>query len=179
MLTIVVPRVPAVNSDGEDVWLPEAKLDFEHSLVSLSKWEEIHERPFFGREPMSIEQTLSYIKQMLLTENPPENFLDRLTKEDYELISAYINSKHTATTFRENPNEKKPNEIITNEIIYHWMIQFQIPWEAQYWHLSRLMTLIKICGIKQSKPKKMSRQAMAEQYRQLNAQRRRELGTSG
>jgi len=187
MLTITLPAVGempvsddvAESNVGAMPYSPAVKLDFEHSLSSLSKWEEIHERPFFGREPMSHEQTLSYIKQMLLTKNPPEDFLKRLTPDDFETITAYINSRHTATTFREEPGQKGSSEVITNEVIYHWMIQFQIPWDAQYWHLNRLMTLIKICGIKQTKPKKMSRQAQAEEYRRLNAERRRQLGSSG
>lgn len=173
MLTITLPRLKH-SPESEEV-----KLDFEHSLFSLSKWEEIHEKPFFGREGMSHDETLSYVRQMLLTENPPEDFHKRLTNEHLELLMAYVNSKHTATTFNEEPGGSTSNEIVTNELIYHWMIQFKIPWDAQHWHLNRLMTLIKICGIKQSKPKPMSQQARAEQFRRLNEQRRKQLGSNG
>src|SRR3569833_542161 len=154
MLTLVLPRVPHSPE------IEEVSLDFEHSLVSLSKWEEIHEKPFFNTE-MSPEEGLSYIKQMVLTENPPEDFHNRLSEDHLKLISRYIDSAHTATTITTQADGKPSTEIVTNELIYYWMIQFNIPWDAQYWHVNRLMTLIKICGIKQSKPKPMSRQQQA------------------
>lgn len=160
--------------------LPAVKLSFEHSLVSLSKWESIHEKPFFARNEKSEEESSSYIRQMLLTEDPPENFITRLSKPEYAKIANYINSKQSATTFGFEPESKGSREVITNELIYYWMVQFQIPFQpTETWHLNRLMTLIKIIGVKQSKPKKMSKQQLAEQYRQLNEQRRRESGSAG
>jgi hypothetical protein len=155
------------------------ELQLEHSLVSLSKWEAIHEKAFFGREPMTHEETVSYVQQMLLTENPPEDWANQLRLEDFDAITTYINSKQSATWFREDKNQRGPHEIVTAELIYYWMISFQIPFVCETWHLNRLMTLIKICGIKQTKPKRMSRQAQAEEYRRLNAVRRQQLGTSG
>lgn len=172
MLTLILPP--------KDDDFAAVVLRFEHSLVSLSKWEAIHEKTFFGGEPKTNEETLSYIEQMLLTEDSPENFLERIASKDIIKVNEYINSKQTATFFREEPGSSRSRDVITNELIYYWMIQFQIPFDpCQNWHLNRLMTLIKICGIKQTKPKRMSRQAIGEQYRNLNAQRRRDLGTSG
>jgi hypothetical protein len=45
--------------------------------------------------------------------------------------------------------------------------------------LNRLFTLIRIANIKQSKPKKMSRSEVAARNRELNAQRKAQLGTRG
>lgn len=171
MLTIMLPATDDANA---------VELKFEHSLVSLSKWESIHEKAFFGRDDKTSEETASYIKQMLLTENPPRDFIDRLSRDSFEKIANYINSKQSATWFRQDDQPKNSSEVVTSELIYYWMIQFQIPFKpADEWHLSRLMNLIKICGIKQSKPKKQSRQSVAEQYRQLNAERRQASGTAG
>lgn len=170
MLTITIPA----TDDREAV-----ELNFEHSLVSLSKWESIHEKAFFGRDGMTSEETLSYIEQMYLGELPSSTWLELLRSEDYTLITNYINSKQSATWFREDPNQPKGSEVVTAELIYYWMISFQIPFTCETWHLNRLMTLIKVCGIKQTKPKKMSKQAQAEEYRRLNAARRKQLGTSG
>lgn len=171
MLTIMLPA----DDTNEAV-----KLTLEHSLVSLSKWESIHEKAFFGQEAKTEEETLSYIQQMILSENPPEDLIDRLTVEDVDTISDYINSKHSATWFREEKETKSSSEVITSELIYYWMIQFQIPFKpVEEWHLNRLMTLIKIAGIKQSKPKRMSRQSLQEQYRRINAERREKFGTAG
>lgn len=157
------------------------ELRLEHSLASLSRWEAIHEKAFYNKEqkPMSPEETLSYIEQMVLNENPPKDFLDRLTFEDRQKVLEYINSRQTATWFHEDPNQKGTREIVTAELIYYWMINFQIPFSCENWHVNRLMTLIKICGIKQTKPKRMSRQAVSQQYSAINAQRREQLGTAG
>jgi hypothetical protein len=171
MLTITLPATEE---------LPELKLNLEHSLVSLSKWESIHEKAFFGREPMDHELTVSYIQQMVLDFSPEEDWISRLEQEDYDKITDYLNSKQSATWFREEGPTRGPREIITAELIYYWMIGFQIPFKpCEDWHINRLMTLIKICGIKQTKPKKMSRQAQAAEYRRLNQQRREQLGSAG
>lgn len=160
--------------------LPAVKLSFEHSLVSLSKWESIHEKAFYGREPKTEEETESYIRCMLLTEDPPANYFSRLSRPQFERIANYINSKQSATTFGPEPEKRGPSEITTSELIYYWMVQFNIPFEpSETWHINRLMTLIKIAGVKQSKPKKMNKQQLAEQYRSMNEQRRQQLGTAG
>jgi hypothetical protein len=159
---------------------PVVKLSFEHSLLSLSKWEALHEKPFFGREPKTPEETMSYVRQMLLTDNAPDNFIDRLTADDYKSIADYINSNQTATTFAPEPQQRGSSELITNELIYFWLIQFNIPFHpVETWHLNRLMVLVKVVGIKQSKPKKMSKQELAEKYRSLNEQRRQQSGSAG
>ena len=159
---------------------PAVKLSFEHSLLSLSKWEAVYEKPFFGREPKTPEETMVYIEQMLLTENPPENFVERFSVENFNAVAAYINSNQTATTFGPEPQQRGTSEVITNELIYFWLIQFNIPFHpVETWHLNRLMTLVKVVGIKQSKPKKMSKQELAEKYRSLNEQRRQQSGSAG
>lgn len=156
------------------------EITLEHSLVSLSKWESIHEKPFFSKDPMNAEETISYINQMIRGEIPPGDWHKQLKPEHFQQVTEYINSKQTATWFREDTSQAKSSEIVTNELIYYWMIGFQIPFKpCEDWHLNRLMTLIKIAGVKQSKPKKMSRQQQAEEYRRLNAERRAQLGTSG
>lgn len=176
---MLVIKLPATTID--EVTIPPIELHLEHSLVSLSKWEQIHEKPFFGKDPMDLQETVSYIEQMILDDEiPPEGWSDRLSSDHVISVLEYINSKHTATWFRDEPNAPGPREVITNELIYYWLIQFQIPFSpCETWHVNRLMTLIKICGLKQAKPRKMSRQAQAEHYRNLNEQRRAQLGTSG
>ena len=155
-------------------------IQFEHSLVSLSKWESEVKRPFHSDKEMSTKETLFYVECMRLTPDPPANYMDRLEEGHLIQILEYINESRTATTFSELPGKPRSRaEVTTSELIYYWMIQFQIPFECQNWHLSRLMTLIRIAGIKQTKPKPMSKQALAEQYRALNAKRRSELGTPG
>jgi len=155
------------------------ELQLEHSLVSLSKWESEFEKPFLGKDSKSPEEVLAYIRCMVMTPNPPGDFLQKLSKENLEAINAYIDRKMTATWFSEQPGTPQAREVITSELVYYWMTVFEIPFECENWHLNRLFTLIRICNIKQSKPKKMSRAEVAARNRELNAQRRAQLGTKG
>ena len=71
------------------------------------------------------------------------------------------------------------SERISSELIYFWMSQYQIDKECERWHLSRLFTLIKIHFVKTQKPQKMSRQKQVQSMAELNAARKKQLGTSG
>jgi hypothetical protein len=156
------------------------ELQLEHSLDSLSKWESKYEKPFLGEAEKTPEEALEYIRFMVVTPNPPGDFLDKLSKENLEEVNAYINRKMTATWFSDaTPQTRRNTETVTAELIYYWMTIFHIEWEAQYWHLNRLFTLIRICNVKQDKPKKMTRAEAAQRQRELNARRKAELGTKG
>lgn len=155
------------------------ELNFEHSLVSLSKWESQTKKAFFGKEEKTVEDVALYFKCMLLTDNVSDNHLNRLSRKDVETINDYINDKRSATWFRDTPNKHVSGEVITSELIYYWLVQFTIPFTVETWHLNRLMTLVKIAGIKQTKQKPMSKAQQSEQYRRLNAERRAALGSSG
>lgn len=161
--------------------LPAVKLTMEHSLLAMSKWESLHEKPFFGKEPKTPEETQSYLEQMILDDDYPVDFFHRLSPKQFEALTDYINSKQTATTFALEPEEKKgAGEMITSELIYYWLVQFRIPFNpTETWHLNRIMTLIKVAGIKQSKPKKMDKKQLAEHYRKLNEERRQQTGSAG
>jgi hypothetical protein len=116
---------------------------------------------------------------MTLTPNIAPEVYQNLPEENFKAIDKYIEAKMTATWFSDPPGAPASRDVITAELVYYWMIAFQIPFECQYWHLNRLFTLIRVCNIKQAKPKKMSRAEMAARNRELNAQRRAQLGTSG
>lgn len=180
MLTITVG---ATNVYDEEAGMFRSQggveLQLEHSLVSLSKWESMHEQPFLGPSSKTPEEVFSYIECMLLDEIPRGQNLQELSKENLEQINAYIDRKMSATWFSEQPGAPQTREIITSELIYYWMTVFNIPFECERWHLNRLFTLIRICNIKQAKPKKMSRAEIASRNRELNKQRQQQLGTKG
>jgi hypothetical protein len=167
------------NETQEFFTVGDVVLELEHSLSSLSKWESKYEKPFLGLAEKSSEEVFDYIKDMLLTPDVPPEVLGRLSQENILAINNYIDAKMTATWFSEVPNGPKSRETITAELIYYWMIQFNIPWEAQYWHLNRLFTLLKVCNVKQAAPKKMSKSEIAARNRQLNEQRKAQMGTTG
>lgn len=154
-------------------------VELEHSLVSLSKWESKYEKPFLGDEPHSAEETLDYIRMMILGDIPEEEVLSCLSAVNIKEIQEYIDAKMTATWFNEQNIPKGAKEVVTAEIIYYWMITLGIPFECQFWHLNRLLTLVKVCNIKNQPKKNMSSAQAAKMQTDLNKQRRAATGSSG
>lgn len=180
MLKIVVPGVEMFNDETREfTTVGDVVIELEHSLVSLSKWESEFEKPFLGKETKTTEEVLAYIKAMTLTPNVSEEIYEKLSEDNIASVHQYIDAKMSGTTFYEVQPEAKNQETVTAELIYYWMIVFQIPFECDRWHLNRLFTLIRVCNVKQSKPKKMSRAELAARNRELNARRKAELGTKG
>jgi hypothetical protein len=180
MLTIIVPGVEMFDDQSQEfVTQGDVTLELEHSLVSLSKWESKHEKPFLGKQEKTTEETLDYVRCMIVTSNVSEEVISKFSEENLIAVNKYIDSKMTATWFNEPPGAPKSRDVITAELIYYWMVVFQIPFQCEHWHLNRLFTLIRVCNIKQSKPKKMTRSELAARQRELNAQRREQLGSKG
>lgn len=119
------------------------------------------------------------MRAMTLTEEVPEEVFSELTQKNFEEINNYIDRKMTATFFYEVPGQPKSREVITSELIYYWMTTYKIPFECETWHLNRLFTLIRICNVKQSSPKKMSRSEQMRQMQKLNAERQKKFNTKG
>jgi len=180
MLTLSVVLSEGFDEENESfVPMKTFELEMEHSLVSLSKWERFFKKPFLSDKEKSSEETLWYVKAMCLTtEIPPEVFL-KLSQKNVDEINAYISDPMTATTFREIPGQKPNREIMTSEVLYYYMIALGIPFECQYWHLGSLLTLIKVCNQKNAPSKKVPRREALERQRDLNRQRKEQLGTSG
>lgn len=180
MLQIDVPAGEFFNEITNQFEYSKATtLTLEHSLVSLSKWESNHCKPFLTGDEKTNEEILDYIKCMTLTQNVDPNVYKSLSNENIDKINKYINDPHTATTVKENPNAPKGREIITSELIYYWMIALQIPFECQKWHLNRLLMLIKVCNIKNTPPQKMTQRQLMSRNAALNAARRKQLNSRG
>lgn len=181
MLQIKVPLGPEEWDEEKNEFVePKMQvLQLEHSLVSLSKWESKWCKPFLSKGAKTSEEIMDYIKFMTITQNVKPEVYDHLTTSNIEEINNYIESPMTATTFAEDKNCKHNREIITSELIYYWMVALQIPFECQKWHLNRLITLIRVCNIKNAPPKKMSKREIMSRNAALNAARRSQLNSKG
>lgn len=182
MLRITVLGAEQYDEETETFLYPDSfVLELEHSLFSLSKWEQKWKIPFLSeldKHNKTTEMVLDYVRCMLLTTDMPPDWISRLSQENVDEIEAYLGDTPTATWFNENAPEPRSGETITNELIYSWLSGAGIPWEAQHWNLNRLFTLIKIISIKNSKPKPMGRSEAAARRRELNRKRLAEGGSS-
>jgi len=167
------------ETDSSFITFKKESLQIEHSLVSLSKWESKWCKPFLTKEPKTREQMVDYLRCMTITQNVhPDTYL-YLPDSVFLEVDKYINQPMTATWFTENKNAPKNREVITAELIYYWMIAHTIPFECQKWHLNRLLTLIRVCNIKNQPPKKQGRKDMLSQRAALNQARRNQNNSKG
>lgn len=180
MLEITIPAVELWDEVSQEfITSKEQTLKMEHSLVSISKWESKWCKPFISKEAKTIEETIDYAKCMTITQNVSDDVYRFLTDENIKQINEYIEAPMTATWFTEDKRGSKSGEQVTSELIYYWMIALNIPSEYQKWHLNRLLTLIRVCNIKNQPAKKMSRKEIASRNAALNAARRKQLNTKG
>lgn len=182
-ILIVVPERELYDEINEIfITVPRTVLKLEHSLVSISKWEAKYKKPFISKDKTktkTAEETLDYIRFMTLTQNVDPNVYICLTQENIKDIADYIEDPMTASWVKDDDNKGHSSEAITSELIYWWMTALQIPWEAQKWHLNRLMMLIRIGNAKNKPPKKMKKGEILSRNRALNESRRRKLNTKG
>lgn len=182
-----------LNVQGQEYWNEDTCefeykgsviLKLEHSLLSVSKWEEKWKVPFLSdKHPKTDEMWMDYIKCMTINDVPPSAY-DLITDRDIKKITEYINDSHTATWFKENPlgapiKKKQKEEIPTAELIYYWMFSCQIPKDCEKWHINRLMTLIRIFNVKNTPPEKLSKKQIASRRSALNAARRNKYHSRG
>lgn len=179
MLNVVIPSQEFFN-DKEQTFMnsKQYELRLEHSLISLSKWESKWKKPFLTKSDKTNEETLDYIRCMTITQNVDPAAYNLIPKSVMDQIADYIYDPMTATTFGDD-KEEKSKQIVTSELVYYWMVAFSIPFECQTWHLNRLLTLIKICSIKNQPPKKMKPGEVRSRQRALNQARKAKLNTSG
>lgn len=154
-------------------------LQLEHSLVSLSKWESKWCKPFLHSNNKTTEEILDYVRCMTINTTQELSVYKALTTEQFNQVVAYINAPMTATTFTKEQTKGHNREIVTSELIYYWMVAQQIPFECQKWHLNRLLTLIRVCSIKNAPPRKMGKREIMSRNARLNEERRKQINTRG
>lgn len=179
MLEIVVPKLELFDNEKQEFIEKEKefKLQLEHSLVSLSKWESKWKKPFLTKDKKVLEERtkeefIDYIRCMTITQNVPDSIYDRLTSQNIIDIKNYMEDSMTATWFK-NEAKKPSNEVITSEILYYWMIENGMDVAIyQKWHLNRLFTLLRVITEK-SNTKPMKKGDILRNYASLNKARRK------
>lgn len=180
MLQITIPSTELWDEQKEEfVYTKEKTLQLEHSLVSISKWESKWNKSFLSSKEKTTEEIIDYIRCMTITQNVDPEIYTRLSNRTIQQIYDYINAPMTATVFSDTGRKGGNRDVITSELIYYWMIALNIPFECQKWHLNRLLTLIRVCEIKNAPPKKMSKRETMSRNAALNAARRKKYNTKG
>lgn len=181
MLKLDIPAIEGFDNSTNTFTniSPAVTLQLEHSLLSLSKWEAKWHKPFLSKnEEKTREEICDYIRCMTLDSSVNPEIFKNLSNDIINKVIAYIDEPMTATTFSDH-DKGRSREVITSEIIYYWMVSFNIPFECQKWHLNRLLTLIRVCSVKNQPEKKMSAKEIMARNKALNAQRKARLHTRG
>lgn len=179
MLIIEVPANELFNEATEEfINTKKQVLQLEHSLISISKWESKWHKVFLSKTPKTNEQVIDYVRCMTINANVEPQVYSALTSQNLMDIDRYINDPMSATFFAKE-KESPGGEPMTSELIYYWLVHFQIPWEVEKWHLNRLLNLIRIAKMKTSTKNKRSKRDIMSQNAALNAARREAWGTSG
>ena len=180
MLRLVIPSAEFWSEENQEfVYTKSQNIQLEHSLVSLSKWEARWKKAFLDRKEKTLEEMVDYVRCMTITQNVDPDVYKYLTNENMDEINQYINAPMTATSFYNKSKKSSGGELVTAEIIYYWMIMLNIPLECQKWHLNRLFTLIRVCGIKNGPQKNKSMQSVMRENAALNAARRKQHRSRG
>ena len=181
MFKLTIPSRELWDEKTEEfISIKGTKLLLEHSLLSVSKWEAKWKKPFLESDNKTRAEVLDYIRCMTITQNVDPRVYFSIPENKIREILLYIRDSQTATWFREDKTKnKKSSEKVTSELIYYWMVALNIPFECEKWHLNRLLTLIRICNIKNQPPKKMSKKESAAYRNSLNASRKARLHSKG
>lgn len=181
MLRLTIPKTELWDDkNSEFFYVKEQTLTLEHSLVSLSKWEANWNKPFLTKDKKTDEETIDYIKCMTITQNVDPIVYALLRDEHITKINNYIDAPMTATWFSSEDDKKTGNsEQVTSELIYYWMIALNIPFECQKWHLNRLLTLVKVCNIKNQPKKKRTIKEIIDRNKAINEARKKKYNSKG
>lgn len=160
--------------DGEE----QVVLQFEHSLRSLSKWEEKNKKPFLDSTSKSSVNMIDYFQDMLLTDVDP-TIVYKLTAEQLDQLLKYVNETRTASSVPKSAGGKPNVEVVTSELVYYWMVALKINWEAQDWHLTRLMMLIEITNYKSQPEKKKTQAEQMQDWYAMNEANKKRFNIDG
>lgn len=181
MLSINIPETELFDEETDSfIKIKAQSLNLEHSLISVSKWETIHCKPFLTKNKKTPDEVRDYIRCMIINAPKGQDVVKAFTPKEINEVIDYINKKKTATTVTFfSKKTKASNETITSELIYYWMFSAGISIECEKWPLDRLFALIKIFSAKNAPKQKGVNHEYNKMQHDLNAQRRAALHSKG
>lgn len=159
-------------------------LRLEHSLISLTKWEQHYKRRYLSEKngPKTSEEIAYYFYCMSLDSNVDLWVFQNLPMGVVKEILDYVHDPMTASEVHDSgPTKRRPGrqEELSSELIYCYMFELGIPKECEKWHLNNLLMLIRIMSVKNAAPEKMSKDQAIKNYAALNKANRARLHTKG
>lgn len=185
MLTIQIPEIELFNQETQEfIYTKATTLNFENSLLSISKWESKWKIPFPNYQTEMVrkvknidfnpENFSDYLRCMCLTPNADPLIFKHMPYKCLVKIKDYLEDPMTATTINSIDDGKNRGKMVTNELVYFWMASYGIPFDpCQKWHINRLLTLIQIASIENAPKQKMTPNEINSKYRALNKARRK------
>ncbi len=154
-------------------------LTFEHSLLSLSKWEARNKKPYLTRGPKSSDEMIDYYRDMLTSPEHDPDLVYRLSPEDLDRLAKYINDPQTAATAPTQEGGSRHSEVVTSDTLYMQMTVLHIDYRAEAWHLNRLMMLIAKVAAAKTPPKKEDKKTALSRWSDLNERNKRFFKSKG
>ena len=197
MLKITIPETEFYDSSTNSFFtVAKQTLLLEHSLISLSKWEQKwHIRFLDDSITKTREQIVDYIRCMTVNSEPDPSVYSVIANNEtiIKQIKDYIQNPMTATTIYDLRNElkkskKEKKENLSAEVLYYMMFSRGIPIECSKWHLNTLISLLKVYdfyneqNVNKAKGKNGTRKLNSEELADRNAineARRKALKTNG
>lgn len=181
MLKLKVPPTEFYDRSKEVFWnTPAVTLTLEHSLISIAKWESKHKKAFLSRRDLTRNEIIDYIRCMTISpSDTPDHIYDGLSTEMINLVFAYVDDPMSATYMLQDNQRGGFGDTVTSELIYFWLVQLQIPFEVEKWHLNRLLKLITICNRKNSPKGRMSNASILQKNAEINAKRKAQYNSKG
>lgn len=172
------------NEKNVFITTKKQSLRLEHSLISLTRWEQHYHRRYLSEKngPKSSEEIAYYFYCMSLDSNVDLFTFQNLPMNVVKEILDYIHDPMTATEITKHNQQKKTNarpEELSSELIYCYMFELGIPKECEKWHLNNLLTLIQVMSIKNAPPEKMNKKAAMRNIQAINAANRARFHTRG
>jgi hypothetical protein len=162
-----------------EVTVKEQVLQFEHSLLSLSKWEARTKKAFMATPTKTNETMLDYYADMLLTPGVRREVIYTLPPQVLSDLNDYINDPQTAAKPPGEP-EKGSVGIITSDLIYSWLVLSKIPFHpTETWHINRVLMLVNPVQHAMKPPKKRSVGERLSDWTRINEENKKRFNSNG